>query len=87
MKYSYSIYFKKKDAKRSYFHLEVEIWLKIIHKQSTSRLIGPEKTLLGSSHQFKSMNQRKHYYPARALRALELLLADSAPTVGRGKTF
>ena len=26
-------------------------------------------------------------YPARALRALGLLLADSAPTVGRGKTF
>ena len=51
-----------KDAKRSYFHLEIEIWLKIIHKQSTSRLIGPEKTLLGSSHKFKSMNQRKHYY-------------------------
>ena len=26
-------------------------------------------------------------YPARALRALGLLLADGAPTVGRGKTF
>ena len=26
-------------------------------------------------------------YPARALRALGLLLADSAPTVGGGKTF
>ena len=50
-----------KDAKRSYFHLEIEIWLKIIHKQSTSRLIGPEKTLLGSSYHFKFMNQRKHY--------------------------
>ena len=26
-------------------------------------------------------------YPARALRALGLLLEDGAPTVGRGKTF
>ena len=26
-------------------------------------------------------------YPARTLRALGLLLADGAPTVGRGKTF
>ena len=26
-------------------------------------------------------------YEARALRALGLLLADGAPTVGRGKTF
>ena len=26
-------------------------------------------------------------YQARALRALGLLLADGAPTVGRGKTF
>ena len=26
-------------------------------------------------------------YPARALRALGLLLADGAPTVGGGKTF
>ena len=26
-------------------------------------------------------------YPARALRALGLLLADGAPTVGRGKTL
>ena len=26
-------------------------------------------------------------FPARALRALGLLLADGAPTVGRGKTF
>ena len=28
-----------------------------------------------------------HHYPARALRALGLLLADGAPTVGGGKTF
>ena len=27
------------------------------------------------------------FYPARALRALGLLLADGAPTVGLGKTF
>ena len=27
------------------------------------------------------------YYPARALRALGLLLADGTPTVGGGKTF
>ena len=27
------------------------------------------------------------FYPARALRALGLLLADGAPTVGGGKTF
>ena len=29
----------------------------------------------------------KDSYPARALRALGLLLADGAPTVGGGKTF
>ena len=29
----------------------------------------------------------KAYYPAHALKALGLLLADGAPTVGRGKTF
>ena len=29
----------------------------------------------------------KIHYPARALRALGLLLADGAPTVGGGKTF
>ena len=51
-----------KDARRSYIHLEIEIWLKIIHKQSTSRSIGQEKTLLESSHRFKSINQRKHHY-------------------------
>ena len=28
-----------------------------------------------------------NYYPARAVRALGLLLADGAPTVGRGTTF
>ena len=28
-----------------------------------------------------------YYYPARALRALGLLLADGTPTVGGGKTF
>ena len=28
-----------------------------------------------------------YHYPARALRALGLLLADGAPTVGGGKTF
>ena len=31
--------------------------------------------------------QRILIYPARALRALGLLLADGAPTVGGGKTF
>ena len=51
-----------KDARRSYIHLEIEIWLKIIHKQSTSRSIGQEKTLLESSHRFKSINQRKHHH-------------------------
>ena len=30
---------------------------------------------------------RNTFYPARALRALGLLLADGAPTVGGGKTF
>ena len=30
---------------------------------------------------------RPKHYPARALRALGLLLADGAPTVGGGKTF
>ena len=30
---------------------------------------------------------RIELYPARALRALGLLLADGAPTVRRGKTF
>ena len=29
----------------------------------------------------------QHHYPARALRALGLLLADGNPTVGGGKTF
>ena len=33
-------------------------------------------------------NVKKNFdYPARALRALGLLLADGAPTVGGGKTF
>ena len=30
---------------------------------------------------------RYRHYPARALRALGLLLADGTPTVGGGKTF
>ena len=30
---------------------------------------------------------RLQYCPARALRALGMLLADGAPTLGRGKTF
>ena len=38
-------------------------------------------------HQTSSNASHKYIYPARALRALELLLADGAPTVGRGKTF
>ena len=36
----------------------------------------------GEQEAFASEN-----YPARALRALGLLLADGAPTVGGGKTF
>ena len=36
---------------------------------------------------FYSSGSDKSSYPARALRALGLLLADGAPTVGRGKTF
>ena len=35
----------------------------------------------------KSANEVKYVYPVRALRALGLLLADCAPTVGLGKTF
>ena len=31
--------------------------------------------------------KNKAYYPAHALRALGLLLADGDRTVGRGKTF
>ena len=34
-----------------------------------------------------TINLGQCHYPARALRALGLLLADGAPTVGRGKTF
>ena len=40
----------------------------------------------GTTHLVSWLN-RLSYYPARALRALGLLLADGAPTVGRGKTF
>ena len=37
---------------------------------------------------FISQNIKSYiYYPARALRALGLLLADGTPTVGGGKTF
>ena len=36
---------------------------------------------------FFSANLFRCFYPARALRALGLLLADGAPTVGGGKTF
>ena len=35
----------------------------------------------------QTSTQTLHHNPARALRALGLLLADGAPTVGRGKPF
>ena len=35
----------------------------------------------------RERNQEQFSYPARALRALGLLLADGTPTVGGGKTF
>ena len=35
----------------------------------------------------ENINSSKKVYPARALRALGLLLANGALTVGRGKTF
>ena len=40
-----------------------------------------------SESQRRSLEGKVINYPARALRALGLLLADGAPTVGRGKTF
>ena len=36
---------------------------------------------------FETIVFLQYFYPARALRALGLLLADGAPTVGGGKTF
>ena len=39
------------------------------------------------SHSQEIISVNNHPYPARALRALGLLLADGAPTVGGGKTF
>ena len=36
---------------------------------------------------FQDNCNHHHHYPARALRALGLLLADGAPIVGGGKTF
>ena len=42
---------------------------------------------LNSMNIVNSVNCKQAVYPARALRALGLLLADVAPTVGRGKTF
>ena len=43
----------------------------------------PFKTLRTTQHTFKVSND----YPARALRALGLLLADGTPTGGRGEDF
>ena len=40
----------------------------------------------GGSHKGNQF-EKNICYPARALRALGLLLADGAPTVGGGKTF
>ena len=42
----------------------------------------PPLECTGKEHQTKFL-----FYPARALRALGLLLADGTPTVGGGKTF
>ena len=39
------------------------------------------------SSQWNDCHSKSNSYPARALRALGLLLADGAPTVGGGKTF
>ena len=44
------------------------------------------KPIDGKANHHRPLPHR-YDYPARALRALGLLLADSAPTVGRGKTF
>ena len=51
---------------------------------------GPVKGFNSPEVNFRIIHHSKFdcsCYPARALRALGLLLADGAPTVGRGKTF
>ena len=48
-----------------------------------SIILIPKMTLLS----VMTYHQPVACYPARALRALGLLLADGAPTVGGGKTF
>ena len=40
-----------------------------------------------ANHMISLRGQNTGHNPARALRALGLLLADGAPTVGGGKTF
>ena len=53
-----------------------------------SRFLRPRILLGRSGRTFPNRSFFQQYdYPARALRALGLLLADGAPTVGRGKTF
>ena len=42
---------------------------------------------MSSMKQDRRKGEQEDYNPARALRALGLLLADGAPTVGGGKTF
>ena len=56
-------------------HRAVESGSKEMERQSMFVLLNHSLSYIGS------------VYPARALRALGLLLADGAPTVGGGKTF
>ena len=53
---------------------------------SRERLFGFRQVQNCHLHMYQQ-SQRRESYPARALRALGLLLADGAPTVGWGKTF
>ena len=73
------------------WHLaKVTLDIQIMSHLATGVICGPlfspekNKSILDISNK-KYINQTS--YPARALRALGLLLADGAPTVGGGKTF
>ena len=58
--------------------------------QGPNRLTWNVDVIYGNFHRvrwFLYFEYTRVLYPARALRALGLLLADGAPTVGGGKTF
>ena len=54
---------------------------------SGSEVQGSLKVLISVYPYLEKTPNFSRFYPARALRALGLLLADGAPTVGGGKTF